>query len=152
MPSAPVVAAKTAVVLIVCLIVADVIGVIVCTLFDIAPIRAKSAVLPYAIWLVLGIFCGLSAYQGAGAWALAAKEGEWTDHAEAFRAGNLIVVTSAAILAALPFLFRRLYWTAVVAGEYYMPDSAPHSTLFALSVLGAMTGAHFLLLPTAPSR
>lgn len=152
MPGAPVVAAKTAVVLVFCLIVADVIGVIVCTLFDIAPIRAKSALLPYAIWLVLGIFCGLSAYQGAGAWALAGKEGEWTDRAGAFRAGNVIVLTGATILAALLLLFRHLYWTAGVSGEYYVPDSAPHSVLFALGVLVAMSGAHFLLFPTAPPQ
>lgn len=152
MAGAPAVAAKTAAVLIVCLIVADVAGAIVCTLFDIAPIRAKSAVLPYAIWLVLGIFCGLSAYQGAGAWALADRQGEWTDHPEAFRAGNMIVATGAAILAALLILFRRIYWTAGVAGEYYVPDSAPHSILFALSVLAAMAGAHFLLLPTPPAK
>jgi len=152
MPGSPTVAAKAAAVLIICLVAADVIGVIVCTLFDIAPIRAKSALLPYAIWLVLGIFCGLSAYQGAGAWAFADREGEWTGHVEAFRAGNAIIVTGAVLLAALLFLFRQLYWTAGVAGEYYVPDSAPHSILFALSVLGAMAGAHFLLLPTVPSR
>jgi hypothetical protein len=100
-------------------IVADVIGVIVCTLFNIAPIRAKSA---------------------------------WTGHVEAFRAGNGIIVTGAVLLAAQLFLFRQLYWTAGVSGEYYVPDSAPHSILFALSVLGAMAGSHFLLLPTVPSR
>lgn len=152
MPGAPVVAAKAAVVLILCLIVADVVGVIVCSLFDIAPIRAKSALLPYAIWLVLGIFCGLSAYQGAGTWAFADREGEWTGHREAFRVGNVIVATGAGILAALLFLFRGLYWTTGVAGDYYVPDSAPHSILFALSVLAAIAGTHFLLLPTPPSR
>ncbi len=123
MPGAPVVAAKTAVVLVFCLIVADAIGVIVCTLFDIAPIRAKSALLPYAIWLVLGIFCGLSAYQGAGARALAGKEGEWTDRAGAFRAGNVIVVTGATILAALLLLFRHLYWTAGFPANIMCPTA-----------------------------
>lgn len=82
------VAAKTAVVLIVCLVVSDVIRVVVCTLFDISPIRAKSALRPYVIWLVLGVFSGLSAYEGAGAWAFAVKEGEWADQARAFRAGK----------------------------------------------------------------
>lgn len=152
MPGAPAVAAKTAAVLTGCLIVADIAGVIVCTLFDIAPIRAKSAVLPYAIWLVLGIFCGMFAYQGAGTWSLAGKEGEWTDHPEAFHAGNAIVITSAAILTALLLLFRHIYWNAGVDGEYYVPDSAPHSILFALSVLCAIAGTHFLLLPTPPPR
>ncbi len=149
MPGAPVVAAKSVAVLLLCLIVADVIGVIVCTLLDIAPIRAKSALLPYAIWLVLGIFCGLSAYQGAGAWIFLDRDGEWTSHREAFRAGNVIVATGAVMLAALLFLFRHLYWLGGVDGEYYVPDSAPHSILFGLSVLAAMTGGHFLLLPNA---
>lgn len=152
MPGTMVVAMKTGVVLIACLIAASVVGAIVCTLFDIAPIRAKSALLPYAIWFVLGIFCGLSAYQGAGAWVLADREGEWTDHGEAFPVGNVIVISGAAMLAMLLLLFRQLYWTAGVAGEYYVPDSASHSVLFALGVLGAMAGAHFLLLPTAASQ
>lgn len=152
MPGAPVVAVKAAVVLAGWLVATDIAGVIVCTLFDIAPLRANSALLPYAIWFVLGIFCGLFAYQGAGAWAFADREGEWSDQPDAFRAGNVIVVTGAALLGALMLFFRQIYWTAGVAGEYFVPDSAPHSILFALSVLGAMAGTHFLLLPTPQAR
>lgn len=148
MARAPTVAAKTVVVLAGWLVATDIAGVIVCTLFDIVPLRANSALLPYAIWFVLGIFCGLFAYQGAGAWAFADREGEWSDQPGAFRAGNVIVATGAALLGALMLFFRHLYWTAGVAGEYFVPDSAPHSILFALSVLTAMAGAHFLLLPT----
>lgn len=148
MPRGVAVAAKTAVVLTGWLVVIDIVGVIVCTLFDIAPLRANSGLLPYAIWMVLGIFCGLFAYQGAGAWALADRAGEWSDQPDAFRAGNIIVATGAAWIGALMLFFRHIYWSAGVAGEYFVPDSAPHSILFGLCVLGAMAGTHFLLLPT----
>ncbi len=142
------VAAKAVVALTGWLVVIDIVGVIVCTLFDIAPIRANSGMLPYAIWMVLGLFCGLFAYQGAGAWAFAGREGEWSDQPDAFGAGNVIVVTGAAWIGLLMLFFRHLYWSRGVAGDYYVPDSAPHSILFGLCVLAAMAGTHFLLLPT----
>ena len=66
---------KAALILLVFLVVADVIGVVVCTLIDVAPLRHKSSLLPYAIWLVLGIFTGLFAYNAAGAWASTKAEG-----------------------------------------------------------------------------
>lgn len=141
--------AKTAIVLVCCLVVADVIGVIACTLFDIAPIRSDSAVLPYAIWLVLGIFCGLFAHNGAGVAVLRSGNdaSEWTNHVDAYRAGNIIVGTSAAVLLALTLLFRHMYWSQGVVGKYYVPDSAPHTYVFFLSALGAIIAAHALLVP-----
>lgn len=142
------VAAKAVVALTGWLVVIDIVGVIACTLFDIAPIRANSGMLPYAIWVVLGLFCGLFAYQGAGAWAFAHREGEWSDQPDAFGAGNVIVATGAAWIGLLTLFFRHLYWSRGVAGDYYVPDSAPHSILFGLCVLAAMAGTHFLLLPT----
>ena len=65
---------------------------------------------------------------------------------------KVIVVMGGAVLGVLPLFFRHLYWTRGFAGEYYVPGSAPHSVLSVSSVLGAMMTAHFLLLPTAPSR
>lgn len=148
MPRGVAVAAKTAVVLTGWLVVIDIVGVIVCTLFDIAPLRANSGLLPYAIWFVLGLFCGMFAYQSAGAWAFADREGEWSDQPGAFRAGNVIVATGAVLVGLLLLFFRHIYWSRGVAGEYYVPESAPHSILFGLCVLAAMAGTHFLLLPT----
>lgn len=146
---------KAALILLVFLVVADVIGVVVCTLIDVAPLRHKSSLLPYAIWLVLGIFTGLIAYNAAGAWASARTEGEaatadldWSARPGARRIGSRIVAASALILAALAALFWKLYWSRGVAGEYFVPDSAPHSILFFLAVFGGMLLARTALMPS----
>ena len=67
---------KAAVILLVFLVVADVIGVVVCTLIDVAPLRHKSSLLALrdlagARHLLLGSF----AYNAAGAWASGKAEG-----------------------------------------------------------------------------
>jgi len=41
------------------LVVCDVVGVTVDFLSDVLPLRGVSAALPYAVWFVLGVFCGL---------------------------------------------------------------------------------------------
>jgi hypothetical protein len=146
---------KVVVILPVFLVVADIIGVIVCTLLDVAPLRYKSSLLPYAIWLVLGIFTGLIAYNAAGAWASTKAEGEaegadldWSARPGARRIGSRIVAAGALILAALAALFWYLYWSRNVAGEYFVPDSAPHSILFFLAVFGGMLVARTALMPS----
>lgn len=139
-------ALKSAIVLLACMAAAVVAGVIACTIFDVAPMRGRSGALPYAIWLVLGIFCGLIAYGSAGSWASGGNE-NWTEGEGARRTGRAILATGALLLAALTLLFHRIYWSQGVAGEYYVPDSAPHSILFFLSVLGGMVLAGFALGP-----
>lgn len=146
---------KAALILLVFLVVADVIGVVVCTLIDVAPLRHKSSLLPYAIWLVLGIFTGLFAYNAAGAWASTGAEGvaaaadlDWSARPGARRIGSRIVAAAALILAALAALFWKLYWSQGVAGEYFVPDSAPHSILFFLAVFGGMLVARTALMPS----
>ena len=146
---------KVVVILLGFLVVADVIGVVVCTLIDVAPLRHKSSVLPYAIWLVLGIFTGMFAYNVAGAWAsakaerAAAADLDWSARPGARRIGSEIVAASALILAALAALFWKLNWSRDVAGEYFVPDSAPHSILFFLSVFGGMLVARTALMPSS---
>ena len=145
---------KVAAILLLFLAVADLIGVVVCTLIDVAPLRHKSSLLPYAIWLVLGIFAGLFAYNAAGAWASPKAEAaaatadlDWSARPGARRIGSQVVAASALILAALAVFFWKLYWSRNVAGEYFVPDSAPHSILFFLSVLGGMLVARAVLMP-----
>ena len=147
---------KVAVFLLLCLVVADVIGVAVSTLIDVAPLRHKSSLLPYAIWLVLGIFTGLFAYNAAGAWASTGAEGaaatadpDWSARPGARRIGSRIVAAGALILAALAVLFWNLYWSRGVIGEYFVPDSAPHSILFFLAVFGGMLLARTALMSSA---
>ena len=144
---------RSAAVLIVVLVAADLAGVIICTLFDVAPIRAKSAVLPDAIWLVLGIFAGFFAYGFAGSWAGPEMEegAEWSSSPDAGRIGGIIVATCGIITASLMFAFYKIYWSRGVGSEFFVPDSAPHSIVFFLSVFGAIAGAHFLLRPASPA-
>jgi hypothetical protein len=143
---------KVALILPVFLVVADIIGVIVCTLLDVAPLRYKSSLLPYAIWLVLGIFTGLIAYNAAGAWASTgaaeAADLDWSARPGARRIGSQVAAAGALILAALAALFWKLYWSRNVAGEYFVPDSMPHSILFFLAVFGGMLAARAALMPS----
>lgn len=140
---------RTAAVLLGLLAVTIVIGVVVCTVFDIAPLRARSAVLPYAIWLVLGIFCGLFVYNGAGGWVLEAPgEGtDWTGNPAARQTGRVIVGISGAIIGALAFGAYTVFWSQGVNGEFFVPDSAPHSIVFFSAVFAAIAGTHHLLMP-----
>jgi hypothetical protein len=141
---------KIAAILLAYLVVADIIGVIVCTLFDIAPLRHKSGLLAYAVWLVLGVFAGLLAYNTAG--GLTAPKSEtadedWTTRPDALRVGSLVLWASAAILIALAGFFYWLYWSRGVAGEYFVPDSASHTLLFLVSVIGGMLIGRLALMP-----
>ena len=129
---------KTLAVLIVYLIAADIIGVIACFLFDIAPLRYDSGALPYAIWFVLGVFTGFIALGAAGDWASAEGKGEWDSRPGAARTANIVVATSFAVLLALAAFFNHIYWSRGVAGEYFVPDSAPHTITFFVSILLAM--------------
>ncbi|MBX3501703.1 MAG: hypothetical protein KF889_19860 [Alphaproteobacteria bacterium] len=132
-----------------CLVVADIVGVIACVVIDVAPLRFKSAPLPYVIWFVLGVFTGLFAYGAAGAWTAPDADREWTEQPGAARRGMLIVAIGALVLIALGFLFHALFWSRGVAGEYFVPDSAPHTIVFFASVGASMLLFHRLLMPAA---
>lgn len=62
-------ALKTIVVLTCALVLAAIIGTIGSAFLEILLPRFFSAPLPYAIWLVVGIYCGLFSFGGTGAWA-----------------------------------------------------------------------------------
>lgn len=142
-------ALKAAAALLGCLIAADIAGVLACTILDIASLRGWSAALPYTIWLVSGVFCGLYAYNLAGAWASPKVAGrDWTGQAGARRLGNVILVTDIALLAIAAGLFNALVWKQNLSAEdYYVPDSAPHSIVFLLAVLTGMVLARFAFMP-----
>lgn len=144
---------KTIVVLLGCLVAADIVGAIARTIFDILPFQFVSAGLAYAIWFVAGVFCGLFAYNTAGAWSAPKTEtgaggGDWTTKPGADRIGTGVLITSAVIVAVLAWLFYTIYWSRGVAGDDYVPDSAPHSIVFFGSVVGAMVFGRFALMST----
>ena len=141
---------KTVLVTLLCLVAADVAGAIAVTIFDILPLKFASAAVAYAIWLVLGAFCGLFAYNIAGAWSSPKPEGsgDWSTVQGAERIGTGILIIGVVIVGALAWLFYTLYWSRGVAGDDYVPDSAPHSIVFFVAVLGAMAVGRFALMST----
>jgi hypothetical protein len=137
---------KSLAVLIFYLIAADIIGVIACFLFDVAPLRYDSGALPYAIWFLLGVFTGFIVLGAAGDWASAEGRGDWDSRPGAARTANIVVATSFAAMLALAAFFNHIYWSRGVAGEYFVPDSAPHTITFFVSILLAMLiGRHALV-------
>ncbi len=144
---------KTALVFLGCLLAADIVGVIVVALIDILPLRFASAALAYAIWFVIGVFCGLYAYGIAGAWASPkGAGGDWSARPRARRLGTGVLIVGAAVVASTAWLADAVFWSRGVAGEDYVPDSAPHSIVFFVAVLGAAAMARFFLTPSEPQQ
>ena len=138
---------KTALVFIFCLGVGDVVGVVACTIFDIAPIRGYSAALPYAIWVVLGVFVGLGAMGGAGIW-ISDKGENWDSGAEGAALSIRIFLCALIVAVAIGAFFWWLYWSRGVAGEYYVPDSGPHTITYLAAALGGMWLGRLALKPS----
>jgi hypothetical protein len=133
------------------LVLADVAGVLVCFVLDVAPLRYDSGALPYAIWFVLGAFTGFIAFGTAGEQTAPAGEGEWGTRQGARRSANIVVATGFALLPALGVLFNHLWWSRGVNGEYFVPDSAPHTITFFVAILLAMLiGRHAMVEERAP--
>jgi len=128
---------KAAIVIVACLALGDVVGVVACTIFDIAPIRGDSAALPYVIWFVLGIFAGLFALAGAVTWA-SGKEAFASESPETAALATRIFLVGLVVALAIGVIFWRIYWSQGVVGDYYVPDSAPHTIVYLLSALGGM--------------
>jgi len=139
---------KTALAFLVCLALGDLVGVVACTIFDIAPIRGNSAALPYAIWFVLGIFVGLIAAFAAGTW-IAGKDDKWDEGPRAGGIATGIFLSSLAMSVALCVLFWKLYWSQGVDGEYYVPDSQSHSLTYLAAALGGMWLVRLVSKPKA---
>jgi hypothetical protein len=138
---------KTVAAFLVCLVAGDVIGVVVCVVIDVAPLRHGSAILPYAIWFVLGAFAGFVAFGFAGAWSSASGNENWVDEAAAPGIGNRVLLSSLVVILALCAAFYWLHWSRGVVGEYFVPDSMPHTLTYLLAALGAMLAARSALKP-----
>lgn len=128
---------KTAVAFLVCLAIGDLVGVIACSILDIAPIRGKSAALPYAVWLVDGVFVGLITAFAAGTW-IAGKDDTWDEGPRAAGIATGIFLSALAVAVGLSIFFWKIYWSQGVEGEYYVPDSQSHSLTYLVAALAGM--------------
>ncbi|HEX2813394.1 MAG TPA: hypothetical protein VHO04_11985 [Sphingopyxis sp.] len=111
-------ALKTIAVLTCSLLLAAVVGTIGSVFLEVLLPRFFSALLPYAIWLVVGIYCGLLSFGGAGAWASgyasplawsrkASHDAEdWIALPGAKRVGTMVAVVAIIELVPLGILFH----------------------------------------------
>ena len=128
------------------LVAADIGGVLACLILDITPLRYGSGALPYAIWFVLGIFTGLIAFGTAAEAAAGDGNEDWGRRAGAGRIANIVIAAGAVLLLGLGLLFYAIWWSQGARGEYFVPDSAPHTITFFVSVLaGMLIGRHALV-------
>jgi len=137
----------TLIVLLGWLVAADVAGVGACLILDIAPLRHGSGGISYAIWFALGVFAGFLAFGTAGAFVSPAGDETWMERPGARAIGNRVLVSSLVILLALCAFFYWLYWSRGVAGDYFVPDSAPHTATFVIAVVTGMLFGRSLTAP-----
>jgi hypothetical protein len=127
---------KTFVVVLGWLIVTDIAGALVVTLFNFLSLEFVA----YAIWFVAGAYCGIFAYNSAYEWSSPAGGGEdLSERPDAGRIGTGVLVVGILVVAALTALFYALVWTqGDGSDDDYAPGSMPHSLVFFAAVGGGM--------------
>ncbi|MBI1756796.1 MAG: hypothetical protein HYR64_06790 [Fimbriimonas ginsengisoli] len=133
------------------LIAFDLIGVLVSSLVDVTPLRWKSPVLTYAIWFVLGVFCGLLSYNSAGSRIAAPGEGDWSTRPDARKTGLAVIAAASIVLLALALICNTLVWSGGGEGDLYVPDSRPLTIVYLATILISMVFANAALL-SPPSK
>lgn len=131
---------KTIITLLACLAAADLAGIAVCALLGLAPLSSGRAPLPLAIWFVLGVLSGLAAFS-------AVRGGDRTAFIDAPKTLNLVTATAFFTLFALAVLFHAFWWGRGVAGEYFVPGSAPHTMLMLAATAFAIAIARVSRMP-----
>lgn len=138
---------KTIAVLTCSLLLAAIVGTIGSAFLEVLLPRFFSALLPYATWLVIGIYCGLLSFGGAGAWASGhaspwawrgktapEEDTDWSSLPGAKRIGTCIVVAAAIEVVPLAVLF-------------HLTSRDGHSLTFFVSVMIGMMLGRWSLMP-----
>ena len=129
------------------LVVFDLIGVAACFFLDVIPSRGSSAALMYAIWFVLGVFCGLLSYITGGGIMSGESKGDWMNREDAGRTSWLVIAATSAILAALAIPCYLTMWRRFdMESSYFVPASEGLTLTFFLTILAVMIFGHKTLL------
>jgi len=125
------------------LVAADLVGVAVSFFCDaFVPERRTSTALYYAIWFVVGVFCGVLIYVTCGSFTSPEKKGDLMKWGDEGQTGLLVILTTAAILVGLSILFYRLQWQYPRADSVYVPDSEPLTLTFFFTILASLIFTH----------
>jgi hypothetical protein len=130
------------------LVAFDVVGVIVSLVLDVVPVRGKSGLLFYTIWSVLGVFCGMITYNGAGDAVCEAGAGDWTSRPDASRAGRVVLVALTFLFAAIGIASYFIWWQRGVEWMYFVPDNMSLTMVFFGTIVASAIFAHTVLRPT----
>lgn len=125
----------------------DVVGVVAAFVLDVFPSRRKSDFTFYAIWLVLGAFCGFLAYQSGAQSASTGPETEWTDRADAPQAGRFALAGTALLLIAITTVSYLTMWKRGVQDSFFVPDDTVSTLVFFIAMFLAMLIAHRAFVP-----
>lgn len=112
-------------------VVFDVAGVAVSFVLDVLSPRRDSLLARYAIWFVLGVFCGVICY-GAGA----------GDERKQHAPGALVLATIVGVVALILAACTRLLWQTITVADSYVPDSVPLTITFAVALIGGAAVLH----------
>ncbi|PQM29376.1 hypothetical protein CVO77_00085 [Sphingopyxis lindanitolerans] len=146
-------ALKTIAVLMCSLLLAAIVGSIGSIFLEVLLPRFFSALLPYALWLVIGIYCGLLSFGGAGAWASGHAspwgwrgkipetqgEGDWITRPGAKRIGTTVAIVGMIVIVPLGVLFHLI-------------SHDGHSLTFFVSVMIGMILGRWSLMPDDSAR
>jgi hypothetical protein len=132
----------------------DIAGVLICFLLDLFSFDdSNSDMLTYsAVWLVLGLLCGLFSYSTAGKIASSRPTAEgttptaafddWATESDSGKTGLLVILTTFIVLAALAVFFNLLWWGGSMEPSGFVPDSRPLTLTFFGAVLASSVFAH----------
>ena len=129
-----------------------IVGVIVCLFFDFLSLGDSDLPVYYAVWFVLGVFCGIFSYETGGKIASpkstvdgANQDGtnqDWTLREDSRRSGLLVILTTSVILGTLSVLFYRLWWQGSMEPTGFVLDSGPQTLTFFGTILASAIFAH----------
>jgi hypothetical protein len=108
----------------------DVVGVLLCLFLDIVESSGTSAALYYAVWFVLGVFCGLLSYSGA------------KDLGAPKVFGVAIIFVTLIVMAGISVASYLIWWRYGVEDSYFVPDSEPLTLTFFVTILASSVLAH----------
>jgi hypothetical protein len=136
------------------LIAFDVIGVVVSSVLDITPVRGKSALAFYAIWFVLGVFCGMLSYNSAAGTLSGPKQPgspDWSNRPDSGIYGGRALAIIFCLVSAFSVASYLLMWRSGVEGEFFVPDNEALSLTFFGAIVASAVVAHSAFRPSTQS-
>lgn len=142
--------AKITVCTVVYLVVSVIAGAVASFVLDVLGVVSPdvSAAAFYALWFVLGVFCGLLNYNTAGRLAYPKSKIDWTNQSDASKTGWLVCAISLLLLVGLSVLFFPIFWRDSISDHPYVPTSMSLTLTFFTAIVIATFLAQTVFRPS----